>query len=149
MPFFKSTYNILKKQDEDEVFDENWMDSNKLIIPQNTKWDYSRKLTVEDVDIWEVIYEGSGGIGVYASYNPYAEFYMITTGINFKNSPTYHGQFAYYDRIIETYYGYSAQNQIQKRMIELNIPFSLNYIWVEEEDLEKMKIKEDSKLIIY
>jgi hypothetical protein len=138
MPIFKTTYNILKKYDEDELFEENWMDSNKLFLPKKNNWDYSRELTIEDVDVWEVIYESSNGIGVYASWNPYAEFYMITTGLNLNNPIRYIKEIPYYDRIIETYYGIDAFQNVKKRMIDLNIPVIENLVWVKEEDFIKI-----------
>jgi hypothetical protein len=118
---FKSTHNIFK--DFGEVFETKWMDSNKVETPPNPAWDYSRELTLEDVDIWEVIYEQGGGVGVYASWCPYAEFYLVRTG--WWNVPN----------DIETYYGAGAQEMVQKRMKELNIPFFTNKIWVEPEDM--------------
>lgn len=118
---FKSTHNIFK--DFGEVFESKWMDSNKIETPPNPEWDYSRELTIEDVDIWEVIYEQGGGVGVYAAWCPYAEFYLIRTG--WWNVPN----------DIETYYGSGAQQMVQKRMKELNIPFFTNKIWVEPEDM--------------
>jgi hypothetical protein len=135
MPFFKSTYNILTKQDENEVFNVNWMDSDKLVLPPNPPWDYSRELTVEDVDIWEVIYEASGGWGVYAAWCPHAEFYLITTGIDYRNDPKIIDGFQYWNRNFETFYGPGAQHKVQKRMKELNIPFSINKYWVEDDQL--------------
>ena len=57
MPFFKSTHNILVKVDEDEVFNENWMDSDSVVTPPTRKWSYDRDMQIEDVDIWEVLYE--------------------------------------------------------------------------------------------
>ena len=77
MPFFKSTKDILKSPWEDELFNPNWMDSDKLVLPPSKEWDYSRELSIEDVDIWEVISEMSGPSGIYASWLPYAEFYII------------------------------------------------------------------------
>jgi hypothetical protein len=136
MPFFKSTYNILKKPDEDEVFNSKWMNSNKLVLPpggpddKKNCWDYSREMKIEDVDIWEVIYEGSGGIGVYASWLPYAEFYMITCGWY----PLKPGQYAN-DRIIEIYYGQGAQQQVQNRVRDMRLPIGLQEHWVDPEDM--------------
>ena len=69
---FKTTQNIFK--DFEEYFDPNWMDSNSLILPPKKEWDYKRPMQIEDVDLWEVIYEQGGAVGVYASYNPFAEF---------------------------------------------------------------------------
>ena len=80
MPFFKTTYNILVRPGEDELFDPNWMNSDKMILPPKKDWDYSRELQIEDIHIWEVLYEASGGIGIYAAWDPFAEFYMFTTG---------------------------------------------------------------------
>lgn len=120
---FKSTQNIFK--DFGEVFESKWMDSNVLGMPPKYDWDYSRELQIEDVDIWEVIYEQGGGVGVYASWSPYAEFYLIRTG--WWNDTKGYG--------IETYYGPQSQQKVQQRMKDLNIPFALNETWVEPEDM--------------
>lgn len=113
---FKTTTNIFK--DFGEYFDPNWMSSNKIELPPKKDWDYSRELQIEDVDIWEVIYEQSGGTGVYAAWNPYAEFFMVIV----------RGQ-------VETYYGIGAEKFVQKRMKELGIPFALNQVWVEPDQM--------------
>ena len=118
---WKSTANIFL--DFGEVFESKWMDSNKIETPPHPEWDYSRELQIDDVDIWEVIYEQGGGVGVYAAWCPYAEFYLVRTG--WWNVPN----------DIETYYGPGAQKQVQKRMKELEIPFVLNEHWVEPEDM--------------
>jgi len=36
---------------------------------------------------------------------------------------------------IETYYGPQAQQKVQARMKDLNIPFILNQVWVEPEEM--------------
>jgi hypothetical protein len=118
---FKSTQNIFK--DFGEVFETKWMDSNKVEVPPHPEWDYSRELQLEDVDIWEVIYEQGGGVGIYAAWCPYAEFYLVRTG--WWNVPN----------DIETYYGKGSQKAVQKRMADLRIPYSTNKIWVEPEDM--------------
>lgn len=135
MPFFKSTFNILKKYDEDEVFNTNWMDSDKLVLPPKINWDYKREMIIEDVDIWEVLYEATGGIGVYASWLPYAEFYMITTGLDFKNAVRYINEIPYYDRQIETFYGQGAQQKLTARLAELKIRLPVHQSWIEPEDM--------------
>lgn len=125
MPIFKSNNNIFKSVDQDEVFNQNWMDSGTLILPETKKWDYSRELKMEDVDIWEVLYEASGGIGVYASWNPYAEFYMIRVGFYLESLG--HG--------IETYYGPGSSSIVYKRAKQLGIDLYPKKIWVEDEDM--------------
>lgn len=125
MPFFKSTYNILKTPWEDEVFDENWMNYNEAYLPSTKQWDYKKQLKIEDIDIWEVIYEEGGGRGVYAAWTPYAEFYIIRVG--WKLEEQGYG--------IETYYGPKSGMKVVKRMEELSMPFSLNDMWVDPEDM--------------
>ena len=120
---FKSTQNIFK--DFGEVFEQSWMDSNKVGMPPKTNWDYSRQLQIEDVDIWEVIYEQGGAVGVYAAWSPYSEFYMVRVGWQ-KEAQGYG---------VETYYGPGAQKKVQNRMREMSIPFSVNQTWVEPEDM--------------
>ena len=100
---FKSTQNIFK--DFGEVFEQSWMDSNKVGMPPKTEWDYSRQLQIEDVDIWEVLAEQSGPTGIYAAWCPYAEFYMVVTK----------GQ------IDSTYFGEGSDKYAAKRLDELNI----------------------------
>lgn len=63
MPQFKSTKNILKDFG-DEVWNDNNMDSDKLVLPPSYDWSYDRVMEFEDVDIWEVIIERGGGVAV-------------------------------------------------------------------------------------
>jgi hypothetical protein len=105
MPRFKTTEQILKGTDE--YFDENWMDSPFLQLPEYSSWDYSRPLQIEDIDIWEVITEMSGPTGLYAAWLPYAEFYMIIVRRN----------------IDSTYYGKGSDEHASKRCDELGIPY--------------------------
>lgn len=135
MPAFKSTYNILTKQDEDEVFDKNWMDSGNVILPPKIEWDYSRELTVDDIDIWEVLVERGGGFGVYAAWLPYAEFYLLTTGLDARNSPKFLGAHMYHGREFETYYGQGAQDRVYRRAKELGINLTVFQNYVDDNQL--------------
>ena len=137
MPFFKTTYNILSKVNEDELFNPNWFDSDKVILPPKKDWDYKREMKIEDVDIWEVLYQASGGYGCYAAWAPHAEFYLLTVGWQPGTSIP----------ITETYYGSGAQQNVQKRMLELGMPFHLKEHWVEPEDLWKYSDFTSTKLI--
>ncbi len=138
MPIFKSTFNILKKCDEDEAFDSKWFSGDTLQLPPKIDWDYKRPLQIEDIDIWEVLYEASNGIGVYAAWLPYAEFYMITTGINYNNDARYYTRnpsIPYWDRHVEFYYATGAQQQVWKRCKELGIPLDTYQTWVDNDDM--------------
>jgi hypothetical protein len=120
---FKTTYNIFNNFEE--YFDPNWMDSDKLILPPKKTWDYKRQMKVEDVDLWEIIYEGGGGYGIYASYDPYAEFYMVRVGWLLENQG--HG--------VEVYYGPGSQDKVIERAKELNMPIVTTEVWVEPENM--------------
>jgi hypothetical protein len=113
---FRTNKNIFV--DYGEYFEPHWTDSNKVEVPPNPKWDYSRELGIEDVDIWEVIWEAGGGNGVYAAWCPYAEFYMVLIRGN-----------------AEYYYGPLAEKKVQKRMKELNIQVFTRPKWVDPEDM--------------
>lgn len=120
---FRTTEQIFKPSTD--YFDINWMDSNKIILPPKENWDYSREMKIEDVNIWEIIYEQSGGIALYAAWDPYAEFYLIRAGWEKERL----GWGA------ETYYGKGAQKLIKQRAKELGIMVADNKIWVEPEDM--------------
>ena len=105
MPRFKTTENILKNTQE--LYDPNWFDKPFLELPPSIPWDDKRQLQVEDVDIWEVVSEMSGPSGIYASWLPYAEFYIIV-----KNG-----------KIDSTYYGQGSDKYAAKRCKELNISY--------------------------
>lgn len=124
MPQFKTTKNILKFPWEDEIHDDNHMDSSSLILPPKKNWDYSRELKIEDIDIWEVLFYQAGGLGLYAAWDPYAEFYLITLH-----------NFSIRENALETYYGIGAQKKVQKRCKELGIPIFTNKYWVDDEDM--------------
>ena len=120
---FKTTQNIFK--DFQEVFDTNWMDSNKIITPPKQDWDYKRPMQIEDVNIWEVIHEQGGAVGIYASWDPYAEFYMIRVGW-FLEQQGYGA---------EVYYGPGAMASVIKRAEEMVIPMPKNKVWVEPDNM--------------
>jgi hypothetical protein len=120
MPFFKTTTNILV--DHGEYFESKWMDSNKLTLPPTTPWDYQKELTIEDVDIWEVIFE-NGPVAVYGAWAPYAEFYLVKT-ILANQQPN-----------LETFYGPKASDRVAIRLKELGILLPKTQLWVENDEL--------------
>jgi len=108
MPQFKSTQNMLKDFG-DEVWNDNNMDSDKLVLPPSYDWSYDRVMEFEDVDIWEVIIERGGGTAVYAAWCPYAEYYIIRHN---------------WGQDLEAFYGRFVQPQVLQRLDELKIPYS-------------------------
>ena len=123
MPRFKTNKNIFV--DLHEEFDQNWMDSDHIQLPPSQKWDYGREMNIDDVELWEVLYEQGGGTAVYASWLPHAEFYMIRVGWNQESKGW--GQ--------ETYYGSGAARQVFERAKELGIKLPVYTNWVENDEL--------------
>lgn len=126
MPFFKTTQNIFKTPWEDELFDPNWMNYAEIVLPQQKKWDYKKDLKIEDVQVWEQIYFASGGTGLYAAWDPYAEFYLITKNLHTNNKN---------DIYTEVFYGKNASNRAYKKAIELGMPIQVNKLWVENDEM--------------
>jgi len=124
MPIFKTTHNILTTPWEDELWDDNWMDSDTLVLPPKGNWDYKEELTIEKVDIWEQIFYMGGGLALYASWSPYAEFYLIT-----------HYHFAIKNNALETFYGPNAGEKAYLRAKELGMDLVRNKIWVDESEM--------------
>ena len=122
MPFFKTTKNILV--DHGEYFDANWMDSNELVLPPRQDWTYDKEMQLEDVDIWEVIGE-YGNIGIYAAWQPYAEFYIIVPNYSLRAA----------GRDIETFYGTKASIRLTQRAKIYGVNLKQNKIWVDPDKL--------------
>lgn len=126
MPQFRTSNQLLKHSDYDDFWDENFMERYDVYFPPTYKWDYKKDMQFEDVYLWELIYEESGLRGLYASYIPYAEFYLLLTRDYEKNMP-----------IVKFFYGQNCLKNIKKEMKNQNLkwPLSLNKIWVDEEDM--------------
>jgi|TARA_B110000977_G_scaffold105812_1_gene137961 hypothetical protein len=108
MPQFKTNQNIFKDFG-DEVWNDNNMDSDKIMLPPSPDWSYDRIMEIEDVEVWEVIIERGGGTAVYAAWCPYAEFYMVRHS---------------WGEELEVFYGRFVQPQVLERIDELKIPYS-------------------------
>jgi len=62
-------------------------------------WDYSQLITVDDVKIWEELYAEPYNIGVYSSWNPYIEFYLLVyfDFVDSRRFKTFYGPQSHYD----------------------------------------------------
>jgi hypothetical protein len=134
MPLYKTNKDIFKDFGE-EVFDYRFNKETRYIL-KTKDWDYKRELKVEDVEIWEVLFEDSWGLGVYAAYEPYAEFYMI----KYADSTGNH--------VYDTHYGAGAQNKIMQFMVSNNIPFNLHDVYVDEDKTWLYFSESEKKIII-
>ena len=109
MPRWKATEQILHLSKDGEYFDDNWMNYDRIhqYAPPIIEWTGDRPMRVEDVDLWEVITEMSGPIGVYAAYMPYEEYYIVTSGW----------------RVIAEFEGYMANERLESYLIKHNINY--------------------------
>ena len=139
MPIFKTTIDILTKPWEDNLYDENWLDKPTVFYPPTKKWDNSREMSIEDVDIWEVIYQQGGGIAFYVSWSPFAEFYLVTLPFYMSHSTK--------DKI-ETYYGIDAAKKVYDRAKDFGITLEVHKVWVEPDDMYLYEKPKTSTLIL-
>lgn len=109
MPRWKATEQILHLSKDGEYFDENWMNYDRIwqYAPPIIEWAEDRPMRVEDVDLWEVITEMSGPVGVYAAYMPYGELYIVTNGW----------------RIVAEFSGWNANKRLEDYLQANNIPY--------------------------
>jgi len=109
MPRWKVTEQILNLSKDGEFFDENWMNYDRIwqYAPEPVPWDGNRPIRFEDVDLWEVITEMSGPIGIYAAYQPYAEYYVVT-----KNWTVW-----------QEFEGWMANERLEQFLINNQIPY--------------------------
>jgi hypothetical protein len=143
MAIFKTTKQILETPWEDELLGNRALEDTggKIWLPPGgpddlkNKWDYSRELSIDDIDIWEQIYYQGGGLGLYAAWKPYAEFYLIT-----------HHLFRYIPNSIETFYGPNSGIKARDRAIELGMPIFTGTSWVKDDEMWLYSEPETKKL---
>ena len=116
MLIIRSTHDILTQP---------WkLDFSNYTQPTNAKippgWDQDREITVDDVAFWEQIYHTPGSLGIYASWSPYAEFYMIVYNL-----------FSHLDQGIQTFVGPDAAEQVSRQAAVFGIDLTQKKIWVE------------------
>jgi hypothetical protein len=79
-------------------------------------WDYSQQITVDDVTIWEELYTEPYNIGLYSSWSPYIEFYLLV----------------YYDfadsRRFKTFYGLDAHIDLKRYLDQCEIILPINSV---------------------
>jgi hypothetical protein len=121
MPVFKKTDEILNYPWAKE---ELVIGSNPALLPPRLEWDYSRDLNFSDINLWEQIYYQMGNIGIYAAWDPYAEFYIIVYNL-FSNS----------ELGVEKYYGPGASKKVLEKASKLGIQLERNQIWVDDRNL--------------
>lgn len=115
MAVFKSTRYILDNPWAAEIA------TDSAATPPTHTWKNQQPPTIEEIELWEQIYYQPGNIGIYAAYEPYADFYLLTYNL-FIDTP----------QGIQTFYGAQAQKQLWQKIKDLKIPVVLNSIWSED-----------------
>jgi hypothetical protein len=100
------------------------MDHDIPYAPPTVNWKYDREIKIEDVEIWEQICYKTGGIGLYAAYLPYAEFYIVTGKWIQQKSGN-----------IECFYGPGSMQAAYRRAKELGMIVAVKETWVDDKDL--------------
>jgi hypothetical protein len=122
--FFKTTADIFNTP---SVVYEDY--ASKGILPPTSNWTYERELTIEEVDLWEIVYDLPCYLSVYASYCPYANFFLLVPGVYMKEKMS----------DIETYYGIDAQKRVYLRCKQLGINLELNDVYIDEKFMPKTR----------
>ena len=119
MLIIRSTQNILN-----HPWKSNFVDCTTTITKIPPAWSQDREMLLTDVVFWEQLYFKPGNIGIYVSWSPYAEFYMIV-----------HNLYSHLDNSIETFYGPTAYEQVVYQAATLGVILQPKNVWVESTPL--------------
>jgi hypothetical protein len=86
-------------------------------VPLYEEWDYNKKVDILDIKIWEQLYHDPGNLGLFASWSPYIEYYILI-----------YYPFLDTDAGIVTYYGKDACYDVAAVMREISINFEVSRI---------------------
>jgi hypothetical protein len=115
------TKNIICKSTQ-EIYENIW-NTHNYFVSKNIKkippeWNKNRPMAIDDVVTWEQIYHEPGNIGIYVSWSPRAEFYMIVYYLFFELPQ---GK--------ETFYGINAHNDVLKKCSNHGICLPINKVY--------------------
>jgi hypothetical protein len=99
-------------------------DNDLSSIPKREEWYYDKALSVTDIKLWEQLYFQPGILGVYASWDPYAEFYIVV-----------HNLFLDTDIGIISFYGKDAANKLTEYLKSYEIVLPIFRSYVEDKDV--------------
>jgi hypothetical protein len=105
----------------EQIFEKAWStDYTVGEFEPSPQWHYVRPITLDEITLWEEIFYQPGHIGIYGSYQPYAEFYIIVYDLFKSNRNT-----------IETFYGKNASEDVRVRATELGVNLKNNPLYVD------------------
>jgi len=113
---------MIKLKTTHEILTMPWKESTTT-MPAGSKippaWPNDQAPQIADIHFWEELYYEPGNIGVYVSWSPFVEFYMIAYNL-----------FANQNGGIETFYGPTAATEVSEKLSKLRINLPTNKIWV-------------------
>lgn len=110
MPRFKTYHNVFVNNDE--LFSKEIAEANDgVYLPETWEWDNKSQISVDDVSIWECLFEQSGGTGVYAAWAPYSDFFIFV-----KNK-----------KLVNTFTAKTAYILVKDYFVKNNIPVPVRY----------------------
>ena len=112
---FKSTAHILNNPWKEDVPN---IDPNPKMVPPKTSWTSNNRPDIDDVKLWQQIYYEPGVVGVYASWDPYVDLYMITYNL-----------FMDKDLGVKSFYGPEAEEQVKQELKKLDINLPEYTVW--------------------
>lgn len=77
-------------------------------------------MKISDVVLWEQLYYKTGSFGIYVSWSPYAEYYMIVYNL-----------FSHIEQGVEIYCGPDACKNLQNKARLLGVELKDTNIWVD------------------
>lgn len=109
MPRFKTKYNVF--ENNDELFSEELAKENGIYLPETWDWNEPSQIAVNDVIIWECLFEQSGLSGIYAAWAPYEDLYIVTE----------------HRDVVKEFFGPSAKELVDKYCVANGIPVPVRY----------------------
>ena len=90
------------------------------VAPPSVPLDSSKEIELADIKLWELVYYKGLHIGIWAAWNPRAEFYIVT-----------YNMFLDIPQGTQIFSGPDAKRQIWKLAKELNVTLPINKVWVD------------------
>jgi hypothetical protein len=105
----KSTYHIFNNPWKEDIPN---IESFPIPLPPSEERKNLRDITIDDVKLWEQIYYEPGVIGLYASWDPFEEFYLLTYNFLLDQNNSY-----------KTFYGINSVDNIisELKLLDINL----------------------------
>jgi len=111
---FKTTEHIKNNPFEKKIYNYTHFNYNRQCSVDDNS---TNMIDIADVELWEEIYYFPGYIGIYASYKPYTEIYLVTFNYFLDRKKGY-----------EIFKGETAANQVKDLCNSIGLDIETNII---------------------